>query len=55
MSPSTFETPTVGRSEPQSARDSSAFQQWDVDGVASFLSANGFKKYASIFRGIWSV
>ena len=55
MSPSMFETPTVGRRGQQSVCDSSAYQQWDVDDVASFLSANGFKKYVSIFRGICSV
>lgn len=50
-SSSTFTTPITGQREQQrQVCDSSHWEQWDVDDVASFLSSKGFDKYAPIFQ-----
>ena len=51
MSPSMLHTPVSGLKELQPTR----FKQWGVDEVVSFLSTNGFDKYASIFEGTLNV
>ena len=51
MSPSMLHTPVSGLKELQPTR----FEQWGVDEVTSFLSTNGFDKYASIFEGMLNV
>ena len=48
MSPSLFQTPVSGLKEQQPSR----FEQWGTNEVASFLSSNGFDKFALIFQGI---
>lgn len=51
MSPSMFHTPVSGQKEQQPSH----FEQWDANEVASFLSSNGFDRYALTFQGILNV